>query len=145
MQEERRLLKHRLFSLIGKEDRASKLRCKSTWAREGDAYTKIFHRLLSVRRTRNSISKLESDDGIALEDEEKCSKIIVEFYMKLYESSRGAFNGIEGLEWNPISRRAAEELEKPFEEGENKRVVFSCDGNKAPGPDGFTVSFFQEC
>lgn len=53
--------------------------------------------------------------------------------------------GREGLEWNPISIRAAEALEKTFEEEEIKTAVFSCDGNKALGLEGFTLSFFQEC
>lgn len=59
--------------------------------------------------------------------------------------SGGDFSGVEGLEWNLISNFAAKSLEKPFEEEEIKRVVFSCDGNKAPSPDGFTPSFFQVC
>ena len=33
---------------------------------------------------------------------------------------------------------------RPFEE-EVKKAVFDCDGNKSPGPDGFTLAFFQEC
>ena len=34
-------------------------------------------------------------------------------------------------------------LQRPFEELEIKTAVFECDGNKAPGPDGFPLSVFQ--
>ena len=33
---------------------------------------------------------------------------------------------------------------RPFEEEEVK-AIFDCDGNKSPGPDGFTLAFFQKC
>ena len=34
-------------------------------------------------------------------------------------------------------------LQRPFEELEIKSAVFECDGNKAPGPDGFPLVVFQ--
>ena len=34
-------------------------------------------------------------------------------------------------------------LQRPFEEMEIKIAVFECDGNKAPGPDGFPLAVFQ--
>lgn len=77
-----------------------KLKCKSIWAREGDVNTTLFHRLLSARRTRNTISKLETEEGAIFDDEEEITKKIVEFYEKLYESPRGKFIGVQGLEWN---------------------------------------------
>ena len=84
LQEERRGLKRRHFSLMEREDRALKLKCKSIWVREGDANTKLFHRLLSARRTRNTISKLEIEEGAILEDEEEIIKKIVVLHEKFY-------------------------------------------------------------
>lgn len=46
---------------------------------------------------------------------------------------------MEGLEWSPIHNSLMEVLEKPFSEEEVRKTVFECDGNKAPGPDGFTM------
>ena len=53
------------------------------------------------------------------------------------------FHGIDGIEWQPIPVFLAEWLERPFEEEEVKKAIFECDGNKAPGPDGFSLEFFQ--
>lgn len=36
-------------------------------------------------------------------------------------------------------------MEKPFEEEEIKKAVFSLAADKAPGPDGFILAFFQHC
>ncbi|KAK1303616.1 hypothetical protein QJS10_CPB11g00820 [Acorus calamus] len=35
-------------------------------------------------------------------------------------------------------------LEAPFSETKVKRAVFGCVADKAPGPDGFNLRFFQE-
>lgn len=69
--EERRELKHCYFRIVESEDRALKLRCKATWAREGDA------------KLRNTISKLENAEWVIVEDEEEIIKMIVGFYESL--------------------------------------------------------------
>ena len=43
----------------------------------------------------------------------------------------------------PIPSHLAEWLGRPFEEEEVKKVIFECDGSRAPGPDGFTLELFQ--
>lgn len=37
------------------------------------------------------------------------------------------------------------DLERPFTEDKVKKVIFDMDGAKAPGPDGFSMHFFQKC
>jgi hypothetical protein len=39
----------------------------------------------------------------------------------------------------------ASSLEEPFEEREVWEVIKGMDGDKAPGPDGFSMAFFKEC
>jgi hypothetical protein len=38
-----------------------------------------------------------------------------------------------------------EELVKPFSEREVQPAIFEMEHNKAPGPDGFPVEFYQAC
>ena len=47
-------------------------------------------------------------------------------------------------EWSPISHDQAIRLERPFEEEEVRKAVLEMDRNKAPGPDGLCMTFFQE-
>lgn len=36
-------------------------------------------------------------------------------------------------------------MERPFSKDEIKIAVFESDGLKAPGKEGFTMAFYQEC
>jgi hypothetical protein len=49
------------------------------------------------------------------------------------------------LEFNSLSAGEVSSLESPYLEREVKDVIFGMDGNKAPGPDGFSLAFFQAC
>ena len=44
-----------------------------------------------------------------------------------------------------ISLSKAEALEFPFSEAEIYAALMGMNGDKAPGPDGFTVAFWQNC
>ncbi|RVX07631.1 LINE-1 reverse transcriptase-like [Vitis vinifera] len=51
---------------------------------------------------------------------------------------------IERLQLDQISQQEAE-LEIPFSETEVHSALMEMNGDKAPGPDGFTVAFWQSC
>ncbi|WMV32615.1 hypothetical protein MTR67_026000 [Solanum verrucosum] len=44
-----------------------------------------------------------------------------------------------------ISQEEQDWLERPFTEEEVLNIIKQCDGDKAPGPDGYTMSFFKVC
>ena len=52
---------------------------------------------------------------------------------------------IGGLNLNQISQQEAEILEFPFSEDEVHSTLIDMNGDKDPGPDGFTVAFWQCC
>ena len=52
---------------------------------------------------------------------------------------------IEDFDWHPISLDKALWIERPFEEEEICKAIFSLGSGKVPGPDGFTFVFFQNC
>jgi hypothetical protein len=52
---------------------------------------------------------------------------------------------VDNLEFEALSMDEAARLEAPFEEREVREVVNSLDRDKAPGPDGFSLAFFQDC
>ena len=49
------------------------------------------------------------------------------------------------LDFPCISGDNAAWLEKPFEESEVLNVIMEFNGDKSPGPDGFSMAFFQAC
>ncbi|XP_058775212.1 uncharacterized protein LOC131649467 [Vicia villosa] len=50
---------------------------------------------------------------------------------------------LHGINLKVLSLGDSLDLEKPFSEEEIKDAIWSCDGNKSPGPDGFSLEFFK--
>uniref|UniRef100_A0A803P465 Reverse transcriptase domain-containing protein n=1 Tax=Cannabis sativa TaxID=3483 RepID=A0A803P465_CANSA len=143
LMEERRAIKKEWQQLVFEEERGVWMKSKCKWAKEGDANSRFFHNLLNARKSRNTISRIEREDGSFLEEKEEIVKEIISFFSSLYTSERRAGNSIEGIDWHAIPDDSARHLERPFDESEVREAVFSCEGSKAPGPDGFSLALFQ--
>ena len=52
---------------------------------------------------------------------------------------------MEGLEFDRIGDMERVWLERKFEREEILQVVSDLEGDKAPGPDGFTMTFYHHC
>jgi len=52
---------------------------------------------------------------------------------------------MDNLAFDTLDAGEASSLELPFEEREVLEVVKGLNSDKAPGPDGFTLAFFQDC
>jgi len=52
---------------------------------------------------------------------------------------------LDNLAFDSLDAVEASSLELPFEENEVLEVVKGMNRDKAPGPDGFTLAFFQDC
>ena len=52
---------------------------------------------------------------------------------------------MEGLDFACIEEEERQFLEKKFMKEEVIQVLREMEGDKAPGPDGFTMAFFQKC
>ncbi|RVW54250.1 LINE-1 reverse transcriptase-like [Vitis vinifera] len=70
--------------------------------------------------------------------------IVNAFKQQFSESSEWKAD-IGSLPFNQICVQEAEMLEDPFTEGEVQSALMEMNGDKAPGPDGFFVFFWQCC
>jgi hypothetical protein len=52
---------------------------------------------------------------------------------------------LDNLEFDMLNGEEASSLENPFEEREVREAIIGMDRDKAPGPDGFSMTFFQDC
>jgi hypothetical protein len=52
---------------------------------------------------------------------------------------------LDNLAFDSLDAVEASSLEFPFEEKEVLEVVKGMNRDKAPGPDGFSIAFFQDC
>jgi hypothetical protein len=114
------------------------------WLKEGDKNTKYFHTVANSHRRRNSIRQL-SINGVLSTDQEAIKAEISGFNQKLYIEDTTCRPSLDGLFFSSISPEEASWLERPFEEEEICQVVRNMNGDKAPGPDGFPMSFYHAC
>jgi len=115
-----------------------------TWLKEGDKCTKFFHSIANSNRRYNSIDSLLIDDSISSNPAE-IGEDVVQFYQDLFSEKHRWRPRLDDLSFDTILESKASWLERAFEEEEVRKVVFAMNSDKAPGPDGFTMAFFQAC
>ena len=115
-----------------------------TWLKEGDKNTKYFHKVANSHRRHNAIRNLYIN-GVLTLDQEAIKAEILGFYQHLYIEDTICRPLLDGLSFSSISPEEESWLERPFEEEEISNVVSNMNGDKAPGPDGFPMSFYHAC
>lgn len=66
------------------------------------------------------------------------------FYMNLFKEEIPLRPFLDGMEFDKITEVEKRWVERLFSE-EVYSVIMNMKGDKSPGPDGFTISFFQKC
>ena len=79
------------------------------------------------------------------EDESAIQDQVVGFYKSLYQETESWRPTIDGLEFANLDEIDRLTLEREFEKEEIIAALQEAKGDKAPGPDGFTMAFFQKC
>ncbi|WMV42285.1 hypothetical protein MTR67_035670 [Solanum verrucosum] len=127
-----------------REEVAWRQRSRALWLKEGDRNTKFFHRTANSHRRYNKIDKI-SVNGVCTQEPAIIKEEILNFYQNIYTETE---------RWRPqfiarndkmISEGDNIMLQSQFTEDEIKDCVMACAGDKAPGPDGYTMAFFITC
>jgi hypothetical protein len=114
------------------------------WLKEGDNNTKFFHKMANSHRRYNYMERVEVD-GVVYEEVPEVCEIVVHFYESLYQEHEPWRPTVNGLDFGVISSEERDMLKRKFKTEEVLQVVKDLQGDKAPGPDGFTMAFFQHC
>ena len=130
--------------LLSLEEISWKQKSRMLCIKEGDNNTKFFHKMANSHRRYNHLRTLEVD-GVVFEEEPEVTNQVVQFYKNLYKKSKGWRPFVEGLEFDRIGDMESVWLEQKFERKEILQVVSELEGDKALGPDGFTIAFYQHC
>lgn len=146
MQEPHRLLrdlaKQEYENITCLEEIKWKQRAKVWWLKEGDKNTNFFQCVVSCRRNTNYIHSLTDEDRNELPSDQ-LKDHIVSYFMRLFKEPGIHRPKLNGIQFKRISANSRVWIERPFEEDEVKRVVWSINDDKAPGPNGFTMAFFK--
>ncbi|WJZ84046.1 hypothetical protein VitviT2T_003674 [Vitis vinifera] len=117
---------------------------REIWLKEGDRNTGFFHRMASAHRRNNQLERIKINGEWLLEEQE-IREGIASTFQSLLSEDMGWKADIGGLRLDQISQQEAETLERPFTEEEIYVALMEMNGDKAPGPDGFTMAFWQSC
>ena len=84
------------------------------------------------------------EDGRVVRDRATIAREITNFYNSLYKENLPCYLFIEGLDWHPLEYLKATWLERPFEEEEIQKAIWSLDIKKAPVLNGFSLVGFHQ-
>lgn len=121
-----------------------KQRSRQLWLTLGERNTGYFHAITKGRKAVNKFSVIEDDSGQSFYEESQIVRVISDYYNVLFKSQE---EERDTTVLEALSPRISEEtnialIELPSPE-EIKQACFSIHADKAPGPDGFSASFFQ--
>ncbi|WKA04536.1 hypothetical protein VitviT2T_022566 [Vitis vinifera] len=117
---------------------------RELWLKEGDNNTGYFHRMVAAHRRFNHMDRIKIN-GMWLTEEKDVSEGVVNAFQHLLTENSDWKADIERLQLEQLNQQEAENLEYPFSEEEIHSALMEMNGDKAPGPDGFTMVFWQRC
>ena len=137
------LINTNLLRAYQREEAFWKQRSRNLWLALGDKNTSYFHAATKSRRAINNIAVIESLAGDPVYEEEEIVATIAEYYQKIFTSLPGDRISTVCAALKPcVTPEMNEKLTLLPSPAEIKVACFSIHPDKAPGPDGFSASFF---
>ncbi|GLT25058.1 hypothetical protein SLA2020_002120 [Shorea laevis] len=131
-----------LWLLLKKREAIWRQKSRSTWVQLGDANAGFFHRMANGRKAQNSIPGIFCD-GMWVEEPEMVKKQVVSYFQQLFQGDSWNRPKPSGIQFRRITEEQKEWLERPFTVEEIEEGLNSCEGHKAPGPDGYNFNFIK--
>ncbi|GLT51278.1 hypothetical protein SLA2020_246990 [Shorea laevis] len=131
-----------MWECLRKKELIWKQKSRSRWVREGDANTRFFHRMAKGRRAHNNIAGLRCN-GAWTDDPDMVKDEIARYFRRVFQGETWNRPKPGNIKFQQISEEKKEWLEKPFSVEEIEEGLRSCDGSKAPGPDGYNFNFLK--
>jgi len=125
-----------------KEEIAWKQRSRVQWLKHGDKNTKFFHRIATSHKRFNTMEQLDIEGNI-VKDPAMIKEAVQNFYINLYKETEHWRPDLNIQDVNMITGEEQVWLQRPFEEEEILESIRMCAKEKAPGPDGFPMIFFE--
>lgn len=137
-------LRAEMYGILKQEEIYWKQRARVTWLKEGDENTSYFHSVANGRKNQNFINRIRQG-GQVVEDSHRMGNFFTSYYNDLFGSiqdHRSQINWCHLL--GPKAQNDLTMLDSPFTHEEIRAAVFGMHADKAPGPDGFPIFFFQK-
>ncbi|GJR40035.1 RNA-directed DNA polymerase, eukaryota, reverse transcriptase zinc-binding domain protein [Tanacetum coccineum] len=132
-------------SALKDEELFLKQKAKVQWLDEGDKNSRYFHNVVKGRLNRNRISYVEDLNGNAFHGLNVGEQFVLHFKNVLgMKSVVSPIVDPGSLFFKTLPESEALHMIRAVSDDEIKKALFSIDGNKAPGPDGFSANFFKD-
>ncbi|GJX84964.1 RNA-directed DNA polymerase, eukaryota, reverse transcriptase zinc-binding domain protein [Tanacetum coccineum] len=120
-------------------------KAKIKWLSVGDRNNAYFHKILKSRSHKNRINQISDGMGNRYYGEKATDQFVNHFKKFLGEAYPvSGLENIEALIEKKLSAEDALDMVRMVNDEEIKTAMFQIDGNKAPGPDGFSAYFFKK-
>lgn len=139
-----RVLSDELETLSFQEELLWLQKSTSDWVCLGDRNTAYYHTKALIRKRRNRIGRLKSENGVWVDDEDQLRAMAFDYFSQLY-SVQDPVNtqlAIHGA-FPELPAHMAQALACDITETEIKHAIFDMKPLKAPGKDGLHALFFQ--
>lgn len=114
------------------------------WLSLEDKNTGFFHASTKGRRAINRITVLETSERVSVYEDEQIIGTVEKYFRDIFTSTRSsAIEVVNKAIKTCITAETNERLIEIMSPLEVKEALFLVHPDKAPGPDGFSASFFQ--
>lgn len=115
-----------------------------SWAQNGDKSTRLFHLMASNRQRKNFLGSVKVN-GVVVEDPSMVRQEVENNFIRGFAESWKCKPKLLGPFLSISHTDSKKVLEAECSEAEIWAAIQDCDGNKAPGPDGFNLYCIQKC
>lgn len=120
-------------------------RSKQFWLREGDQNNKYFHAATKNRRKTNHIGTLHERNSNKVTWRSGLEQMVEDYFVNLFSATNIEWESVTDCISSRVTESQNQMLLTEVDEKEVKAALFSMHPDKAPGPDGMTLGFYQKC
>nr|GFA60763.1 hypothetical protein [Tanacetum cinerariifolium] len=120
-------------------------KAKVDWISKESRNNQYFHKVLKSKRQANKIVSICDDQGNRLEGKLMEEQFVNHFH-KFLKASKDVNDqrDFEGVFDTKLNNDEAKVMAREVTDTEIKKAMFNFEDNKAPGPDGYTFTFFEK-
>ena len=120
-----------------------KQKARVRWLDQGDKNTKFFHSIVKQRRAQSRIHRIKIGEGNWITSNEDIGREAVRYFSELFAAEPTDSWDVSSVIPKLLEPADIDVLERVPTIEEVRRVIFSTDGDSAPGPDGYSGKFFS--